>query len=59
MLAMLGWRVVEVPGLPDHGCLVGREQVALVRAGMCACEREETTARLLTLALSRETSTRR
>lgn len=54
MLRMLGWTVAEVDDLRDHGCLVTGGHVALIRAGLRPCERDETLVRLLSMALSHE-----
>lgn len=54
ILAAMGWRVVEVDGLTDHGCLVRSQMLALVRTGLDDDQRDEVGARLLSRALSRD-----
>ena len=54
ILAAMGWRVVEVAALRDHGCLVHSQAVALVRAGLDVPEREMVGVQLLSRALSRD-----
>ncbi len=47
LLRALGVYVVEVPAMPDEGCWVGTQRVALVRAGLSPTVRREVLDEML------------
>lgn len=49
LITAFGFRIVEVPDLTDHVCVVPSQGLVLIRAGLSAVDIEDVTLRLPTI----------
>jgi hypothetical protein len=59
LLERFGTTVKYVHGMPDHGCYVSSQNVALIRQGLTGAELEAAAAQLLAAVLQQLSAGRR